>query len=129
MPGNPVVGSMTATNPNMGMDLWNPSAGTGNMKMQPNQTVATPMLADQWVQVYKKVSDFLVCYSWVMISLPMLRQETMINFKHTSPSIETNVWSLYYPKDERELKRQKRKQSNRESARRSRLRKQVWFVR
>lgn len=77
VPGNPVVGSMPAANLNMGMDLWNPSAGTGNMKMQPNQTVATPMLADQWVQ------------------------------------------------DERELKRQKRKQSNRESARRSRLRKQA----
>ncbi|GJY17349.1 retrovirus-related pol polyprotein from transposon TNT 1-94 [Tanacetum coccineum] len=45
--------------------------------MQPNQTVATPMQADQWVQ------------------------------------------------DERELKRQKRKQSNRESATRSRLRKQA----
>ncbi|GJT64824.1 G-box-binding factor 1-like protein isoform X1 [Tanacetum coccineum] len=58
------------------MDLWNPSAGIRNMKMQPNQTVATPMQADQWVQ------------------------------------------------DERELKRQKRKQSNRESATRSRLRKQ-----
>ncbi|GJR65643.1 G-box-binding factor 1-like protein isoform X1 [Tanacetum coccineum] len=59
------------------MDLWNPSAGIRNMKMQPNQTVATPMQADQWVQ------------------------------------------------DERELKRQKRKQSNRESATRSRLRKQA----
>ncbi|GJV46859.1 G-box-binding factor 1-like protein isoform X1 [Tanacetum coccineum] len=55
----------------------NPSAGIRNMKMQPNQTVATPMQADQWVQ------------------------------------------------DERELKRQKRKQSNRESATRSRLRKQL----
>ncbi|GJX00557.1 hypothetical protein Tco_0184470 [Tanacetum coccineum] len=29
------------------MDLWNPSAGIRNMKMQPNQTVATPMQADQ----------------------------------------------------------------------------------
>ncbi|GJS20826.1 G-box-binding factor 1-like protein isoform X1 [Tanacetum coccineum] len=34
----------------VGMDLWNPSAGIRNMKMQPNQTVATPMQADQWVQ-------------------------------------------------------------------------------
>ncbi|KAI3669609.1 hypothetical protein L6452_40893 [Arctium lappa] len=88
VPGNPVV-SMPTTNLNMGMDLWNPSAGTGSMKMQPNhsgvsQTVVPPpmlgresMMADQWVQ------------------------------------------------DERELKRQKRKQSNRESARRSRLRKQA----
>ncbi|GJU20220.1 G-box-binding factor 1-like protein isoform X1 [Tanacetum coccineum] len=59
------------------MDFWNPSAGIRNMKMQPNQTVATPMQADQWVQ------------------------------------------------DERELKRQKGKQSNRESATRSRLRKQA----
>lgn len=31
-------------------------------------------------------------------------------------------------KDEKEIKREKRKQSNRESARRSRLRKQVLFV-
>ncbi|GJU20222.1 G-box-binding factor 1-like protein isoform X1 [Tanacetum coccineum] len=34
----------------VGMDLWNPSAGIRNMKMQPYQTVATPMQADQWVQ-------------------------------------------------------------------------------
>nr|XP_043614558.1 G-box-binding factor 1-like isoform X2 [Erigeron canadensis] len=82
VPGNTVV-SMPATNLNMGMDLWNPSAGTGSMKMQPNHSGVPqsagppPMMADQWVQ------------------------------------------------DERELKRQKRKQSNRESARRSRLRKQA----
>ncbi|KAK9066901.1 hypothetical protein SSX86_014225 [Deinandra increscens subsp. villosa] len=80
VPGNPVV-SMPATNLNMGMDLWNPSAGSGSMKMQPNQVsqlvVPPPIMADQWVQ------------------------------------------------DERELKKQKRKQSNRESARRSRLRKQA----
>ncbi|MFS7973337.1 putative transcription factor bZIP family [Helianthus anomalus] len=84
VPGNPVV-SMPATNLNMGMgmDLWNPSAGSGSMKMQPNHSsvsqpgVPPPIMADQWGQ------------------------------------------------DERELKRQKRKQSNRESARRSRLRKQA----
>ncbi|KAL8229325.1 hypothetical protein R6Q57_014225 [Mikania cordata] len=82
VPGNPVV-SMGGTNLNMGMDLWNPSAGSGTMKMQPNPsgvtrtTVPPPMIPDQWVQ------------------------------------------------DEREIKRQKRKQSNRESARRSRLRKQA----
>nr|XP_043606088.1 G-box-binding factor 1 isoform X2 [Erigeron canadensis] len=83
--GNPVV-PMAPTNLNMGMDLWNPSAVGGTMKMRPNssRTVVTPpmmgregMMPDQWVQ------------------------------------------------DERELKRQKRKQSNRESARRSRLRKQA----
>lgn len=33
---------------------------------------------------------------------------------------------MYGVQDEREIKRQKRKQSNRESARRSRLRKQVY---
>ncbi|KAG8373708.1 hypothetical protein BUALT_Bualt11G0052800 [Buddleja alternifolia] len=71
LPGNPVV-SMSATNLNMGMDLWNGSpAGSGAMKLGVNRPGA------QWVQ------------------------------------------------DERELKRQKRKQSNRESARRSRLRKQA----
>ncbi|XP_035839844.1 G-box-binding factor 1 isoform X3 [Helianthus annuus] len=82
VPGNPVV-SMGGTNLNMGMDLWNPSAGSGTMKMRPNHSgahtaVPPPMMPDQWVQV-----------------------------------------------DEREIKRQKRKQSNRESARRSRLRKQA----
>ncbi|KAK1433267.1 hypothetical protein QVD17_10176 [Tagetes erecta] len=82
VPGNPVV-SIPATNLNMGMDLWNQSAGSGSTKMQPNHSgfsqpvVPPPIMADQWVQ------------------------------------------------DERELKRQKRKQSNRESARRSRLRKQA----
>ncbi|KAJ9562035.1 hypothetical protein OSB04_007195 [Centaurea solstitialis] len=88
VPGNPVV-SVATTNLNIGMDLWNPSAGIASMKTQPNhsdvsQTIPPPMvgregmMADQWVQ-----------------------------------------------QDERELKRQKRKQSNRESARRSRLRKQA----
>lgn len=77
VPGNPVV-SVPATNLNMGMDLWNASAGSGAMKGRPNAIVGRDgMMPDQWVQ------------------------------------------------DERELKRQKRKQSNRESARRSRLRKQA----
>lgn len=55
VPGNPVV-SLPATNLNMGMDLWNPSTGSGSMKMQPNHSgvsqtvVPTPMMADQWVQ-------------------------------------------------------------------------------
>ncbi|KAJ0654870.1 putative transcription factor bZIP family [Helianthus annuus] len=85
VPRNPVV-SMPATNLNMGMDLWNPSAGSGSMKKQPNHSgfsqpgVPLPIMADQWGQ------------------------------------------------DERELKRQKRKQSNRESVRRSRLRKQVMYT-
>ncbi|KAL7604882.1 hypothetical protein Lser_V15G19750 [Lactuca serriola] len=82
VPGNPIA-SMPPTDLNMGIDLWNPSTGTGSMKLQKNhsgvhQTPAPPpMMSDHWVQ------------------------------------------------DERELKRQKRKQSNRESARRSRLRKQA----
>ncbi|KVI02749.1 Basic-leucine zipper domain-containing protein [Cynara cardunculus var. scolymus] len=88
VPGNPLV-SMPGTNLNMGMDLWNPSTGSGTMKIRSNpsgvsRTAVPPpmtgregMMPDQWVQ------------------------------------------------DERELKRQKRKQSNRESARRSRLRKQA----
>ncbi|KAL8531948.1 hypothetical protein ACS0TY_008526 [Phlomoides rotata] len=83
VPGNP-VGSVPATNLNIGMDLWNANpAGSGAMKLQPNsagvsQTVApSGVMNDQWIQ------------------------------------------------DDRELKRQKRKQSNRESARRSRLRKQA----
>ncbi|KAJ0734577.1 putative transcription factor bZIP family [Helianthus annuus] len=81
VPGNPVV-SMPATNLNMGMDLWNPSAGSRSIKMQPNHSgvsqpgVPPQIMVDQWGQ------------------------------------------------DEREFKRQK-KQSNRESARRSRLRKQA----
>lgn len=57
--GNPVV-SIPATGLNMGIDLWNPSARTGSMKMQPNHSgvsqtvVPPPMMADQWVQVFKK---------------------------------------------------------------------------
>ncbi|KAM7516278.1 hypothetical protein LguiA_005861 [Lonicera macranthoides] len=81
VPGNP-VGSVPATNLNIGMDLWNASspAGTGAMKMRPNHSQSVSpvaMMPDQWGQ------------------------------------------------DEREIKKQKRKQSNRESARRSRLRKQA----
>lgn len=80
VPGNPA----TATNLNMGMDLWNASpSGSGTMKLRPNAPGVSSamgqsgMMNDRWLQ------------------------------------------------DERELKRQKRKQSNRESARRSRLRKQA----
>ncbi|KAL5557247.1 hypothetical protein UlMin_039483 [Ulmus minor] len=86
VPGK-AVGSMPATNLNIGMDLWNPSsASTGAAKLRAgasSSAVPATMIGregvgpDQWVQ------------------------------------------------DERELKRQKRKQSNRESARRSRLRKQA----
>lgn len=59
VPGNPVV-SMAGTNLNMGMDLWNPSAASGTMKMRPNssRTSVPPtmmgrdgMMPDQWVQV------------------------------------------------------------------------------
>ncbi|KAF5785147.1 hypothetical protein HanXRQr2_Chr10g0425161 [Helianthus annuus] len=57
VPGNLVV-SMPATNLNMGMDLLNPSAGFGSMKMQPNHShsgvsqpgVPPPIMADQWGQ-------------------------------------------------------------------------------
>ncbi|KAI3717126.1 hypothetical protein L1987_68508 [Smallanthus sonchifolius] len=55
VPGNPVV-SMGGANLNMGMDLWNPSAGSGTMKMRPNHSgvsrtaVPPPMMPDQWVQ-------------------------------------------------------------------------------
>jgi len=45
----------------------------------------------------------------------------------TIPSSLNTVTDLWY-KDEKEMKREKRKQSNRESARRSRLRKQVLFI-
>ena len=61
-PGNPVV-SVPTTNLNIGMDLWNPSAGTGSMKMQPSHSGVSQtgqptvgresMMADQWVQVSK----------------------------------------------------------------------------
>lgn len=40
----------------------------------------------------------------------------------------THKCSIFFPQNERELKRERRKQSNRESARRSRLRKQVWLM-
>ncbi|KAI5588602.1 hypothetical protein BDE02_05G108200 [Populus trichocarpa] len=82
VPGKP-VGSMPATNLNIGMDLWNASPdASGTTKMRPNPSGASSGIVpagmpEQWIQ------------------------------------------------DERELKRQKRKQSNRESARRSRLRKQA----
>ncbi|KAK7307553.1 hypothetical protein VNO77_40730 [Canavalia gladiata] len=89
VPGKPVV-SMSATNLNIGMDLWSASPASAEAaKIRHNQSAtsgaATPptimgrevALGEQWIQ------------------------------------------------DERELKRQKRKQSNRESARRSRLRKQA----
>ncbi|XP_071701735.1 G-box-binding factor 1-like isoform X1 [Rutidosis leptorrhynchoides] len=84
--GNPVV-SMAGTNLNMGMDLWNPSAASGAMKMRPNP-------------------------SRTAVPSPMMGRDGMM----------PDQWGQ---QDERELKRQKRKQSNRESARRSRLRKQA----
>lgn len=55
VPGNP-VGSVPATNLNIGMDLWNASspAGTGAMKMRPNHSQSVSpaaMMPDQWGQV------------------------------------------------------------------------------
>lgn len=72
--GNP-IGSVSAANLSMGMDLWSASPANSGVKMRQNPHAAG-MMGEQWM-------------------------------------------------DERELKKQKRKQSNRESARRSRLRKQA----
>lgn len=89
VPGKP-VGSLPATNLNIGMDLWNASsASAGATKLRPNPSAATSSVAPA----------------------------TMIGREGVMP----DQWI----QDERELKRQKRKQSNRESARRSRLRKQA----
>ncbi|PON36326.1 Basic-leucine zipper transcription factor [Parasponia andersonii] len=89
VPGKP-VGSMPATNLNIGMDLWNASSGgTGATKLRPNPSAASSSVAPG----------------------------SMIGREGVMP----DQWI----QDERELKRQKRKQSNRESARRSRLRKQA----
>ncbi|GKA54162.1 hypothetical protein Tco_0753111 [Tanacetum coccineum] len=49
----------------VGMDLWNPSAGIRNMKMQPNQTVATPMQADQWVQDERELKRQVASYKLI----------------------------------------------------------------
>ncbi|KAF4380633.1 hypothetical protein F8388_016987 [Cannabis sativa] len=84
------VGSMPATNLNIGMDLWNASSGGGGAtKLRPNPSGASSSAA----------------------SASMIGRE--------------GVMPDQWVQDERELKRQKRKQSNRESARRSRLRKQA----
>ncbi|GJX48631.1 G-box-binding factor 1-like protein isoform X1 [Tanacetum coccineum] len=88
VPGNP-VGAIAGTNLNMGMDLWNPSAGNGPMKMRPNPSGVAR----------------------TAVPAPMMGRDGRM----------PDQWG----QDERELKRQKRKQSNRESARRSRLRKQA----
>ncbi|KAL2905591.1 G-box-binding factor 1 [Bienertia sinuspersici] len=87
VPGKPVV-AMPATNLNIGMDLWNSSAGSGG-KMRPAAGVSSARGAPAAVAREGMMPD----HQWIQ--------------------------------DEREIKRQKRKQSNRESARRSRLRKQA----
>lgn len=63
VPGKP-VGSMPATNLNIGMDLWNASAGVGASKLRPNPSAASSSVApgammgrdgtmpDQWIQVW-----------------------------------------------------------------------------
>ncbi|XP_027361074.1 G-box-binding factor 1-like isoform X2 [Abrus precatorius] len=89
IPGKSVV-SMSATNLNIGMDLWNASpASAEGAKVRHNQSAASGAV--------------------------------------TPPTIMGREVALgeQWIQDERELKRQKRKQSNRESARRSRLRKQA----
>lgn len=87
VPGKPV--SVPATNLNIGMDLWNASAGgAGAAKVRQNSSGASSALAPTMI-----ACDGVMPDQWIQ--------------------------------DERELKRQKRKQSNRESARRSRLRKQA----
>lgn len=60
---------MPATNLNIGMDLWNANpAGSGAMKMQPNQagvsqTVApSGVMNDQWIQVCPFSIIFVIVY-------------------------------------------------------------------
>lgn len=61
VPGKP-VGSVPATNLNIGMDLWNASGSTGATKLRPNPSAASSSvpasmigregaMPDQWVQV------------------------------------------------------------------------------
>lgn len=86
VPGKPMV-AVPATNLNIGMDLWNSSAG-GAGKLRPSTGVSSAVAP-------------------------------------ATVGREGLMPDQQYIQDERELKRQKRKQSNRESARRSRLRKQA----
>lgn len=59
-----------------------------------------------------------ICMGWFLVLWVPNNLETLIFlFPH-------DIWL----QNERELKRERRKQSNRESARRSRLRKQVWLT-
>ncbi|KAJ1415288.1 G-box binding protein, multifunctional mosaic region [Sesbania bispinosa] len=89
VPGKP-VGSMSATNLNIGMDLWNASSGSAEAaKMRHNPSAASGAVTPSTIMG----REVALGEQWIQ--------------------------------DERELKRQKRKQSNRESARRSRLRKQA----
>ncbi|KAJ1419053.1 G-box binding protein, multifunctional mosaic region [Sesbania bispinosa] len=89
VPGKP-VGSISATNLNIGMELWSASSGGAEAaKMRHNPSAASGAVTPSTIMG----REVALGEQWIQ--------------------------------DERELKRQKRKQSNRESARRSRLRKQA----
>lgn len=90
-------------------DVLAPSHILGNTAILPNHCFPSPVI---------KPSATNVANSRAMGTPISLTHGVMVS-SHTGVSTELSI------KDERELKRDKRKQSNRESARRSRLRKQT----
>ncbi|MQL92466.1 hypothetical protein Taro_025080 [Colocasia esculenta] len=83
----------------------------------PNPDVAPP---GQWIQASKSIKT---------ISILFKVASSTRNFQYTGRQHQVKLTPLIFlyhlPQNEREMKRERRKQSNRESARRSRLRKQA----
>lgn len=64
--------------------------------------------------------------TWLQVPMWLILILHLSDFRSYFVPFPSQV-SVFLLQNERELKRERRKQSNRESARRSRLRKQVWF--
>ncbi|KAI3692222.1 hypothetical protein L6452_32033 [Arctium lappa] len=114
------------TNLNIGMDYWS-GTNSSNIPAMRGKVTSAPvaggmvtagsrdsMQSQLWLQKGLEKLPAKAQVDWEDKSISELRLNRLVGMKHEA-----------YLEDERELKRQRRKQSNRESARRSRLRKQA----
>ena len=116
IPPGGLVGPTTTLN--IGMDYWGGSASVSAVRGKvPSAPSGAPFVPSRLAGSRDKVPPDP--------SIQVASSGTALSLSYFSFLRLIYLFS-FQSKDERELKRQKRKQSNRESARRSRLRKQVY---
>lgn len=90
-----------------------------------NDLIALSILDEDWTYLITHHMKCWFCRFMCTVMFFFHLSKTITSSWFHSLCLETDLLAVLWIKDERELKKQRRKQSNRESARRSRLRKQV----